>query len=253
MRVLVTGACGGIGRALVAEFAEGGAAVGACDLQAALDHGVPEGAAAGAPFDLHDSEAIHAGVAAIGEALGGLDVLVANAGVVDTIHRSDRFPAEAWRSDLDANLTGQFVLAQAAWPLLHQSAKDGRGPAVVFISSASAETGLPGQVAYTAAKAGVVGMARTLAAEWGPLGVRVNVAMPGVIGTPKVNALPEAMRGAIAASLPLRRIGQPEEIARAVAFLAGPAAAYVHGQVLRIDGGLGLMSQSLATGDPGSP
>ena len=94
-------------------------------------------------------------------------------------------------------------------------------------------------------------MARTLAAEWGPLGVRVNVVMPGVIGTPKVNALPEAMRRAIAASLPLRRIGEPEEIARTVAFLAGPASTYVHGQVLRVDGGFGLMSQSLATGGDG--
>lgn len=251
MRALVTGACGGIGRAIVAELAEAGASVGACDLQVALDRGAPAGAVASAAFDLRDDEALHAGVAAIGEALGGLDVLVANAGVVDTIHRADRFPAEAWRSDLEANLTGQFVLAQAAWPLLRRSAKDGQAPAVVFLSSASAETGLPGQVAYTAAKAGIVGMARTLAAEWGPLGVRVNVVMPGVIGTPKVNALPEAMRRAIAASLPLRRIGEPEEIARTVAFLAGPASTYVHGQVLRVDGGFGLMSQSLATGGDG--
>lgn len=248
MRALVTGACGGIGRTIVAELADTGASVGACDLQVALEHGAPAGAAAGAAFDLHDTEAIRTGVAAIGQALGGLDVLVANAGVVDTIHRADRFPADEWRSDVEANLTGQFVLAQAAWPLLRQSAKDGRDPAVVFVSSASAETGLPGQVAYTAAKAGVVGMARTLAAEWGPLGVRVNVVMPGVIGTPKVNALPEPMRAGIAASLPLRRIGEPEEIARTIAFLAGPAATYVHGQVLRVDGGLGLMSQSLSTG-----
>lgn len=248
MRALVTGACGGIGRAIVTELSDNGASVGACDLQVALDHGAPAGASAKSAFDLHDTEAIRAGVAAIGRAFGGLDVLVANAGVVDTIHRADRFPAEEWRSDVEANLTGQFVLAQAAWPLLRQSAKDGRDPAVVFVSSASAETGLPGQVAYTAAKAGVVGMARTLAAEWGPLGVRVNVVMPGVIGTPKVNALPEPMRAGIAASLALRRIGEPEEIARTIAFLAGPAATYVHGQVLRVDGGLGLMSQSLSTG-----
>ncbi len=248
MRALVTGACGGIGRSIVAELAAGGASVGACDLLPALEHGAPEGVATSAAFDLRDTEATRAGVAAIGEALGGLDVLVANAGVVDTIHRADRFPVEEWRSDVDANLTGQFVLAQAAWPLLRQSAKAGRNPAVVFISSASAETGLPGQVAYTAAKAGIVGMARTLAAEWGPLGVRVNVVMPGVIDTPKVKALPETMRATIVASLPLRRIGEPEEIARTIAFLAGPASTYVHGQVLRVDGGFGLMSQSLATG-----
>jgi 3-oxoacyl-[acyl-carrier protein] reductase len=248
VRALVTGASGGIGRAIVAELAANGASVGACDLQAALDRGTPEPAAASAAFDLRDAEAIRAGVATIGQALGGLDVLVANAGVVDTIHRADRFPAEEWRSDVEANLTGQFVLAQAAWPLLRQSARDGRGPAIVFVSSASAETGLPGQVAYTAAKAGIVGMARTLAAEWGPLGVRVNVVMPGVIGTPKVMALPERMRAGMADSLPLKRIGAPEEIAKVIAFLSGPSSTYVHGQVLRVDGGLGLMSQSLATG-----
>lgn len=251
MRALVTGACGGIGRAIVTELAAGGAQVAACDLPRALEAGAPDGAAVTSAFDQRDGDAVRAGVDAAAQALGGLDVVVANAGVVDTIHRAARFPPEAWRSDLEANLTGAFLLAQAAWSHLSRAVEEGSAPSVVFVSSASAETGLPGQVAYTAAKAGIAGMARTLAAEWGPLGVRVNVVMPGIIGTPKVLAMPEGMRGALAASIPLRRIGDPHEIAGVIAFLAGPAACYVHGQVLRVDGGYGLMSQSLATGGEG--
>jgi len=252
VRALVTGAAGGIGRAIVAELAAAGAQVGACDLEVALAQGAPEGAAATAAFDVRDDAGVRAGVDAIVEQLGGLDAVVANAGVVDTIHRADRFPSDAWRADIDANLTGQFLLAQAAWPALRESAKHGGGPALVFVSSASAETGLPGQVAYTAAKAGITGMARTLAAEWGPRGVRVNVVMPGLIATPKVRALPEALRAAMTRQIPLGRVGEPAEVAGAIAFLLSPASAYVHGQVLRIDGGYGLAVQALATGNDGT-
>ena len=233
MRALVTGAAGGIGRAVVDRLERDGADIAAVDVD---------------DFDLRDPEAIAAGVQAAAERLGGLDAVVANAGVVDTIHRSAGFPLEAWRGDLDVNLTAQFLVAQAAWPALREAAKAGGRPAVVFVSSASAELGLPGQVAYTAAKGGVVGMARTLAAEWGPLGVRLNVVMPGLIGTPKVRALPEAVLGGAAQTIPLRRIGEPEEVASVIGFLLGPASAYVHGQVLRVDGGMGLSSLSLATG-----
>jgi 3-oxoacyl-[acyl-carrier protein] reductase len=236
MRALVTGACGGIGRAIVAELELAGAQVVGCDRP---------GTEADVTFDLRDPEAIGAGVAEAAQKLGGLDVLIANAGVVDTIHRSDRFPAEAWAKDLETNLTGSFLLAQAAFGAL----KNGEAPAIVFVSSASAELGLPGQAAYTASKAGIVGLARTLAAEWGPLGIRVNVVMPGLIGTPKVRALPEPLLTAMTQTIPLGRIGEPEDVARTIAFLAGPGAAYVHGQVLRIDGGLGLSTASLATGE----
>ena len=117
-----------------------------------------------------------------------------------------------------------------------------------MLSSASAETGLPGQVAYTAAKAGLVGMARTLAAEWGRHGIRCNVVMPGLIATPKVLALPDAVREAMSAALPLGRIGEPSELAAAIAFLLSPAAAYITGAVLRVDGGYGLSTASLAKG-----
>ena len=235
MRALVTGAGGGIGRAIVAELEDGGAQVAACDLP---------GTGAAVAFDLRDPDAVRAGVDEAVGLLGGLDAVVANAGVVDTIHRADRFPLEAWAKDLEANLTGAFLLAQAAFAAL----REGDAPAIVFVSSASAELGLPGQAAYTASKAGIVGLARTLASEWGALGIRVNVVMPGLIGTPKVRALPERVLAAMTASIPLGRIGEPADVARTIAFLLGPGAAYVHGQVLRIDGGLGLSTASLATG-----
>jgi len=236
--VIVTGAAGGIGRAVVDLLLEQGARVGACDLRTppTPDPAPPTGRLIRGAFDVTSREDSDRGMAELIDGLGGCDAVVANAGVVDTIHRAERFPEEAWQGDLQANLTGQFHVARAAFEALRDSG-DGR---VVLVSSASAQTGLPGQVAYTAAKAGIVGMARTLAAEWAPQGIRVNVVMPGMINTPKTLALPEPVREMLAGSVPLGRFGEPSELAGAIAYLLSDAAAYVTGTVLRIDGGLGL-------------
>jgi 3-oxoacyl-[acyl-carrier protein] reductase len=245
-RVVVTGAAGGIGRAVVDALAACGCRIGACDVAPAVESAFAEheAVAATACFDVRDRRAVRGAVASLSEQLGGCDAVVANAGVVDTIHRAERFPEEDWRKDLDTNLSGQFNVVQAAFQSLAESG-DGR---VVLISSASAETGLPGQVAYTAAKAGVVGMAKTLAGEWGPRGIRCNVVMPGMIATPKVRALPAPVQEALSRSIALGRIGEPEELAGAVAFLLSPAAAYITGAVLRVDGGFGLATGGLMTG-----
>jgi 3-oxoacyl-[acyl-carrier protein] reductase len=245
-RVLVTGATGGLGRALVDALAACECRIGACDLTSAVESGFADVPAvcATARFDVRDRAGVESAVADVVQRLGGLDAVVANAGVVDTIHRAERFPEEEWRKDLETNLSGQFHVVQAAFPALAE-AGDGR---IVLISSASAETGLPGQVAYTAAKAGVVGMARTLAAEWASRGVRCNVVMPGLIATPKVAALPDAVKVSLSRSIPLGRIGETAELAGAVTFLLSPAAAYITGAVLRVDGGLGLSTAGLMSG-----
>jgi 3-oxoacyl-[acyl-carrier protein] reductase len=226
-RVIVTGAAGGIGRAVVAALEASGCVVAGCDVS---------------DFDVRDREAVRAGVAGAVNGLGGCDAVVAGAGVVDTIHRAERFSEAEWRKDVETNLYGAFYVVQAAFEALAASG-DGR---VILISSAAAETGIPGQVAYGAAKAGLVGMARTLAAEWAPHGIRCNVVMPGFIATPKVLSMPERLQDALTTSIPLGRFGTVEELAGVVAFLLSPAAAYITGAVLRVDGGFGLASSALA-------
>ena len=240
LRVIVTGAAGGIGRALVEALAACSCRVGAADVAQPPQ----DGAAATAAFDVADPEAASEGVERLVEELGGCDALVANAGVVDTIHRAEQFPEAAWRRDLGVNLSGAFHVARAAFPALSESG-DGR---VVLVSSVAAEIGLPGQAAYGASKAGVVGLARTLAAEWASRGVRCNVVMPGMIATPKVLAMPEDLQEALAGSIPLGRFGATEELAGVVTFLLSPAAAYITGTVLRVDGGFGLAGSAMVGG-----
>jgi NAD(P)-dependent dehydrogenase (short-subunit alcohol dehydrogenase family) len=175
--------------------------------------------------------------------LGDVDVCVSNAAITDTIAPAHRMTAEQWARDIDVNLTGAFQAVQAC---LGSMRSRGYGR-VVVISSGAARGGLPGQVAYAASKAGLLGMVKTLAAENAARGITVNAVLPGMIATEKVRAMPGEVLERVEAALPAGRMGEPAEVAALVAFLASDEAAYVTGQEIGIDGGLGLNSLSLGS------
>ena len=170
-----------------------------------------------------------------------VDVCVANAGITTTIAPAHAMTAEQWQRDIDVNLTGAFRTIQACLAGMRER-RHGR---IVVISSVAAIGGLPGQVAYAASKAGQLGMVRTLAAENAALGITVNAILPGLVATEQVLAMPDRVRERVMANLPSGRAVEPEEIAAAVAFLAGAHAAQVNGQSIVIDGGSSLTQISL--------
>lgn len=236
-RVLVTGGAGGIGQHLLDVLDGLGCVTAGIDVV----HAERPSGGAFVTADLRDPEAAAAAVdKAVGE-LGGLDLLIGAAGVVDTIRRASAFPAEEFRSDVEINLLSQFYVAQAAYPALRESA----GPAIVMFSSVAGSDGLPGQASYAAAKAGVVGLARSLAAEWAADGIQVNALVPGLIATEKVMKMPDSARDRLLSDVPMGRVAELGEVAGSVLFLLSPAAGYITGQSLRMDGGQALNCSGL--------
>lgn len=238
-RALVTGASKGLGAAVARRLAEAGADV------VVHFHRDPAGAEATAEAvrsqgrraltlsaDLGAPEAVVAMVAQVQADWGGLDLLVNNAGVAP-VRPWDQISPGEWAETLAANLTGPFHLMRAALPLL----KEGREPTVVNIGSVVSFNGGSFGPAYAASKAGLIGLTRSAARDWGPLGIRVNCVAPGPLDSPLAWALPEAALKAMAAQTPLRRLGTFEEVAEAVLWLLSPAAAYVTGQTVVVDGG----------------
>ncbi len=239
---LVTGASRGIGRAVALALAKRGAKViiNFATREDAAKAVAAEIAAAGgqavlAQFDVANGPAVTDAIKAIGKDHGRLDVLVNNAGVaVNGLLL--RFSDEQWQKTLATNLSGAFHCTRAATSLLLRSKESGR---IINMTSVVGEMGNGGQVAYAASKAGLIGLTMATAKELAARGVTCNAISPGFIETDMTSeSLPDAQRAKLLEGIPLGRIGKAEEVADCAAFLAGPEAAYVTGQVIRVNGGL---------------
>jgi 3-oxoacyl-[acyl-carrier protein] reductase len=228
--VLVTGGNRGIGLAIARAFAANGDRV-------AVTHrgsGAPDGVF-GVECDVTSGEQVDAAFTSVEAELGPVQVLVSNAGMTDDTLLL-RMAEESFQRVVDANLTGAYRVAKrAAQGMLR--ARRGR---MIFISSVIAFYGAPGQANYAASKAGLVGLARSIARELGSRSITANVIAPGFIETDMTAGLTEARRAEVLAGVPVKRYGSPDEVAAAALFLASDAAAYITGAVLPVDGGVAM-------------
>ncbi|MEV7216008.1 3-oxoacyl-ACP reductase FabG [Kitasatospora cineracea] len=238
-RAVVTGASRGIGAAIALQLAEHG-----CDV--ALNYRSSAGKAEQLAekieglgrrallvrADVSDEAQVTAMYKEIRTAWGGVDVAVLNSGITADGHFA-AMSAAKWQEVISTNLTGAFLTAREATKQMYAA-----GGSIVFIASTSGIAGRVGQANYAASKGGVIAMAKTLAYEGAPKGIRVNVVAPGFIDTDMVKKVPRAQLKEAAAAIPLGRMGTPEEVAQAAVFLASPAASYITAKVLTVDGGM---------------
>jgi 3-oxoacyl-[acyl-carrier protein] reductase len=247
---LVTGASQGIGRAIALALGRRGAKVvvnflpdtpdkpgvreqDANNVVAEIEAAGGQGAISG--FDVANAAAVTDAIKAIGTEHKQLDILVNNAGIAIN-GLIMRFTDDQWAKTLQVNLTGAFYAIRAASTLLLKAKDSGR---IINISSVVGQMGNGGQAAYAASKAGLIGLTMTTARELASRGVTCNAVAPGYIETEMTaQHLPEAARAKLMEQIPLARIGQADDVANAVAFLAGPEAGYITGQVLRVNGGM---------------
>src|SRR5688572_32910521 len=239
MTALVTGASGGIGSAIAQALAGQGARLAVsgsnADKLEAFRTGLG-GDHVALPCNLSDAAAVDALVPQAVEALGQLDILVNNAGVTRD-NLAMRMKDEEWSDVIRINLEAAFRLARAALkPMMR--ARSGR---IISITSVVGATGNPGQVNYAASKAGLVGMSKALAQEIASRGITVNCIAPGFIVSPMTDALGDAQKEALLGKIPAGRLGEPDDVAAAVVYLASPEASYVTGQTLHVNGGMAMI------------
>jgi 3-oxoacyl-[acyl-carrier protein] reductase len=236
---LITGASRGIGQTIALALGKQGATVvgtatsdkGAESISAYLTESGITGQ--GMALDVTDADSVAQVMASMTEAFGAPSILINNAGITrDNLLM--RMKEDEWDDIISTNLTSVYRMSKACLRAMTKARK-GR---IISISSVVGASGNAGQTNYSAAKAGLIGFTKSLAREVGARGITVNAVAPGFIDTDMTRALPEAQREALLGSIPLNRLGQPEEIAAAVAFLASPGAAYITGETLHVNGGM---------------
>lgn len=243
-RLLVVGGCGGMGRTLVQAACSLGIKVAVLDIPAALTQFPPPANVMACACDVAKEDQVQAAFDQVRSEWGFIDALVNLVGYTGERVAIEDMKTQEWDDIVNTDLRGMFLVARAAAPLLRASAALGHQPAAVLISSTfGARVPHVGYGPYAASKAGVINLVRALATEWAPT-IRVNGAAPGVIetaflqgGTGRPAKQTHLDMEKFLASVPLKRLGQPSEMAAAILFLLSPAASYIHGQTLHINGG----------------
>ena len=239
---LITGGARGLGRVHARTLARAGADLAILDVLAADEaaeaiRGLGRKAIT-TVCDVGERAQVDAAVTEIVGELGSVDILIANAGLLDHLARFEAQEPELWERDLRVNLTGAFNCAQAVWPQML-----GRGwGRIVATSSVVGTLGGFGQASYAATKAGLLGLMRTLALEGARHGITANAVVPGVIGTDMFGFVAPDKRGRMIARTAVRRLGEPQEVANVVCFLCSDLASYVTGVAVEVDGGISLFT-----------